>query len=111
MLKAVVFDFYGTLAETRDWGPSFADMVVEMGYDLPDDIRDRWWNDGIDGTEDDAGAIMTSDTMARARAAGLDAGAALADNDSHGFFAALGDLVTTGPTRTNVNDFRAILLI
>jgi hydroxypyruvate reductase len=48
--------------------------------------------------------------MIRARAAGLDAVAALADNDSHGFFSALGDLVITGPTRTNVNDFRAILV-
>jgi hydroxypyruvate reductase len=66
--------------------------------------------DGIDGTEDNAGCIMTSDTMIRARAAGLDAVAALADNDSHGFFSALGDLVITGPTRTNVNDFRAILV-
>jgi len=66
--------------------------------------------DGIDGTEDNAGCIMTSDTMMRARAAGVDAAAALADNDSHGFFGALGDLVITGPTRTNVNDFRAILV-
>jgi hydroxypyruvate reductase len=66
--------------------------------------------DGIDGTEDNAGAIMSSDTAARARAAGLDARAALAENDSYGFFAALGDLVVTGPTRTNVNDFRAILV-
>jgi len=66
--------------------------------------------DGIDGTEDNAGAIMTSDTMVRSRAAGLDAAAALAGNDSHGFFGALGDLVITGPTRTNVNDFRAILV-
>ena len=66
--------------------------------------------DGIDGTGHNAGAIMTSDTAMRARAAGLDAAAALAGNDSHGFFAALGDLVTTGPARTNVNDFRAILV-
>jgi hydroxypyruvate reductase len=66
--------------------------------------------DGIDGTTDNAGCIMSSDTLARARAAGLDATAALADNDSHGFFGALGDLVITGPTRTNVNDFRAILV-
>jgi putative hydrolase of the HAD superfamily len=57
VLKAVVFDFYGTLAETRDWGPSFADMVLEMGYDLPDDVRDRWWNDGIDGTEHDEHSV------------------------------------------------------
>jgi len=66
--------------------------------------------DGIDGTEDNAGAVLTDDTLARARAAGLDAQARLADNDGYGFFAALGDLVVTGPTRTNVNDFRAILI-
>jgi hydroxypyruvate reductase len=66
--------------------------------------------DGIDGTEDNAGALLTDDTLARARAAGLDAKARLADNDGYGFFAALGDLVVTGPTRTNVNDFRAILI-
>lgn len=67
--------------------------------------------DGIDGSEDNAGAIVTSDTLARARALGLDARAHLADNDAYGFFAALGDLVVTGPTRTNVNDFRAILIL
>ncbi|MBS3917117.1 MAG: glycerate kinase [Sulfuritalea sp.] len=66
--------------------------------------------DGIDGTEDNAGAILTPDTLARARAAGIDAQARLADNDGYGFFSALGDLVVTGPTRTNVNDFRAILI-
>ena len=66
--------------------------------------------DGIDGTEDNAGALLTAATLARARAAGIDARARLADNDGHGFFAALGDLVVTGPTRTNVNDFRAIYI-
>jgi hydroxypyruvate reductase len=66
--------------------------------------------DGIDGSEDNAGAIATPDTLARARARGLDARAILADNDGYGFFAALGDLVITGPTLTNVNDFRAILI-
>ncbi len=66
--------------------------------------------DGIDGTEDNAGALVTPDTLARARRRGLDAAASLADNDGYGFFAALGDLVVTGPTRTNVNDFRAILV-
>ena len=66
--------------------------------------------DGIDGSEDNAGAIATPDTLARAAAAGLDAQARLADNDAYGFFAAIGDLVVTGPTRTNVNDFRAILI-
>ncbi|MGH6953728.1 MAG: MOFRL family protein, partial [Alphaproteobacteria bacterium] len=66
--------------------------------------------DGIDGSEDNAGAVILSDSLARAAALGLDAGAYLANNDSYGFFKALGDLVMTGPTRTNVNDFRAILV-
>jgi hydroxypyruvate reductase len=67
--------------------------------------------DGIDGMETNAGAIIRPDTLSRARALGLDPAAMLANNDAFGFFAALGDLVTTGPTRTNVNDFRAILVI
>jgi hydroxypyruvate reductase len=66
--------------------------------------------DGIDGTEDNAGAMIAPDTLVRARAAGLDARAALAENRAYDFFAALGDLVVTGPTRTNVNDLRAILI-
>lgn len=66
--------------------------------------------DGIDGSEDNAGAIAGDDTLARAYGAGMDAKAYLANNDSYSFFAALGDLVTTGPTLTNVNDFRAILI-
>ena len=65
--------------------------------------------DGIDGTESNAGAIVTPDTLARAQAKGVDAAAMLAQNDAYGVFQALGDLVETGPTRTNVNDFRAIL--
>ncbi|WP_374440613.1 glycerate kinase [Stella sp.] len=67
--------------------------------------------DGIDGTEDNAGAVLRPDSVARGRAAGIEARAALADNDGYGFFAALGDLVRTGPTLTNVNDFRAILVL
>ncbi|OAN63244.1 glycerate kinase type-2 family protein [Magnetospirillum moscoviense] len=66
--------------------------------------------DGIDGSEDNAGAILTPDSLTRARALGLDPAARLDDNDAYGFFAALNDLVVTGPTRTNVNDFRAILI-
>jgi hydroxypyruvate reductase len=66
--------------------------------------------DGIDGTEDNAGAIVVPDTLARAGAAGLDAAAMLADNDAYSLFAKLDDLVVTGPTRTNVNDFRAVLV-
>jgi hydroxypyruvate reductase len=66
--------------------------------------------DGIDGSEDNAGAILAPDSLARARKETLDAAKLLADNDGYGFFSALGDLVVTGPTRTNVNDFRAILV-
>lgn len=66
--------------------------------------------DGIDGTQDNAGALVTPDSLDRAAALGLDARACLDDNDAYGFFAALGDLLITGPTRTNVNDLRAILI-
>ncbi|MGE3869247.1 MAG: MOFRL family protein, partial [Pseudorhodoplanes sp.] len=70
--------------------------------------------DGTDGgggsADDPAGAFADSGTAARARRAGLDPAAFLADNDSTGFFSALGDLLQTGPTCTNVNDFRAILV-
>lgn len=66
--------------------------------------------DGIDGTEDAAGALVAPDTLVRARAAGLDPAAMLAGHDSFGLFHAIGDLVRTGPTLTNVNDFRAILI-
>ncbi|UTH72436.1 glycerate kinase [Chromobacterium sp. IIBBL 290-4] len=67
--------------------------------------------DGIDGSEDNAGAFIAPDTLARALALGVRASERLADNDGHGFFSALGDLLVTGPTQTNVNDFRAILLL
>ena len=67
--------------------------------------------DGVDGAEDVAGAVVTPDSLARAAALGLDAKAYLANNDGHSFFQALGDQVVTGPTLTNVNDFRAILVL
>ncbi len=67
-------------------------------------------SDGIDGTEDAAGAIITPDTLARGRALGLDATQFLNSHDSYSYFKALGDLVITGPTMTNVNDIRAILI-
>jgi hydroxypyruvate reductase len=66
--------------------------------------------DGVDGAEEIAGAIVTPNTLARAAALGIDAKGLLANNDGHSFFEALGDQVITGPTRTNVNDFRAILI-
>ncbi|HUQ27383.1 MAG TPA: glycerate kinase [Usitatibacter sp.] len=79
-----------------------------------DGQRDTWAlacdTDGIDGSEDNAGAILTPDALSRARGAGLEAKRLLADNDGYGFFSALGDLVVTGPTRTNVNDYRVILV-
>jgi glycerate 2-kinase len=57
-----------------------------------------------------AGALWRPDTLARAAAAGLDPAGSLACNDAHSFFAALGDAIVTGPTLTNVNDFRAVLV-
>lgn len=66
--------------------------------------------DGIDGTEDNAGAVITPDTLERARRKDLHAPSFLANNDGYSFFSSLGDLVVTGPTLTNVNDFRAILI-
>jgi hydroxypyruvate reductase len=66
--------------------------------------------DGIDGSEDNAGAILSPDAVGRAHAKGIDPKRLLADNDGYGFFSALGDLVVTGPTRTNVNDYRVILV-
>lgn len=66
--------------------------------------------DGVDGAEEVAGAIAGPETLARARGLGLDPLAELGNNNGHGFFAALGDQVVTGPTLTNVNDFRALLI-
>jgi hydroxypyruvate reductase len=91
-----------------------AEFLLALAVAL--DGHDKVWaiacdTDGIDGTEDNAGAVLGPDSLARAAARGLDAKAQLADNDGYGFFAGLGDLVITGPTRTNVNDFRAILVL
>lgn len=67
--------------------------------------------DGIDGVEDNAGACVAPDTLARAAALGLSVNDHLDRNDAYRYFAALGDLVVTGPTHTNVNDFRALLIL
>ena len=67
--------------------------------------------DGIDGSEDNAGAVATPDTLARAAALGLKPADFLDRNDAYSFFHALGDLVVPGPTFTNVNDFRALLVL
>ena len=66
--------------------------------------------DGVDGSEDNAGALIDPDTLARAEKAGLNPKAMLADNDPYTFFKGIGDLLETGPTMTNVNDLRAILI-
>ena len=66
--------------------------------------------DGIDGSESNAGAFADGTSVARMRAAGIDPRAALGDNDAYTAFNAIGDLLVTGPTGTNVNDFRAILI-
>ena len=66
--------------------------------------------DGVDGVEEIAGALLAPDTLERARGLGLKATEYLDNNDGHGFFSALGDSVVTGPTLTNINDFRAVLI-
>ena len=94
-------------------GGRCSEFLLSLAVSL-EGLADTWAlacdTDGIDGSEDNAGAILTPDALARARAAGLAPRKMLADNDSYGFFAALGDLVITGPTRTNVNDFRIIMV-
>lgn len=67
--------------------------------------------DGIDGVEHNAGAFVAPDTLARAQAKGLKVDRHLDRHDAFGFFEPLGDLVVTGPTHTNVNDFRALLVL
>jgi hydroxypyruvate reductase len=67
--------------------------------------------DGVDGQEEIAGAVLGPDTLARAWGLGIKPADSLQNNDGHGFFGALGDSVVTGPTLTNVNDFRAILVL
>jgi hydroxypyruvate reductase len=94
-------------------GGRCTEFLLSLAIDL-DSLPDTWAlacdTDGIDGSEDNAGAIATPDTLARAGALGLRSRRMLAENDGYGFFSALGDLVVTGPTRTNVNDYRVILV-
>jgi hydroxypyruvate reductase len=90
------------LSLARAWleAPEAADTLHALACDT----------DGIDGSGDNAGAILTPDMLARAAARGLDARAYLHNNDAYAFFEALDSLVVTGPSGTNVNDFRALLL-
>ena len=67
--------------------------------------------DGVDGAAEVAGAVAGPETLARGAAAGRDAGEALSRNDAHTYFGAAGGQVVTGPTLTNVNDFRAVLVL
>ena len=102
-----------TVKHENGRGGRNTEYLLALGLAL--DGLDNVWaiacdTDGIDGTEDNAGAIWMPDTLARARTAGLDAAALLESNDAYGFFSALDDLVVTGPTRTNVNDFRLVVL-
>lgn len=90
------------------------EYLLALALDL-DGLPGAWSlaadTDGVDGIEEIAGALIGPDTLPRARIAGIDAAARLADNDGHGFFGALGDAIVTGPTRTNVNDFRVTLIV
>ena len=91
-------------------GGRCAEFLLSLGIETGIETGGVWAiaadTDGIDGSEDNAGAVLTPDSMRR----GGDAKGLLARHDSYGFFSALGDLVVTGPTRTNVNDYRAILI-
>jgi hydroxypyruvate reductase len=102
-----------TVRGTGGRGGRCAEFLLALGLELAGTAQVHAIaadTDGIDGSEDNAGALLAPDTLERARAQGLDARQFLAANDSYGVFSALGDLVITGPTRTNVNDYRAILI-
>ncbi|MBT3401340.1 MAG: glycerate kinase [Rhodospirillaceae bacterium] len=91
---------------------AFAVAIAERAHDCRDRISAIACDtDGIDGTEDNAGALYLPDSLDRADANGLSPATFLADNDGYSFFQALDDLIITGPTLTNVNDFRAVLVV
>jgi hydroxypyruvate reductase len=102
-----------TVRNEKGRGGRCAEFLLSLAIEAAA-IGDVWAiaadTDGIDGSEDNAGAFLAPDTIARAHSRGLSARQCLAANDSYGFFSALGDLLVTGPTRTNVNDYRAIVL-
>ena len=94
-------------------GGRCAEFLLALALEM-DGVPDAWAiaadTDGIDGSEDNAGALMTPDSLQRAARLNVSGKELLQRNDSYGFFSPLGDLVVTGPTRTNVNDYRAILV-
>jgi len=94
-------------------GGRCTEFLLSLAVDLQG--LERTWaiacdTDGIDGSEDNAGAVLSPDALSRAATMGVSAKKLLAGNDGYGFFSALGELVVTGPTRTNVNDYRVILV-
>jgi hydroxypyruvate reductase len=95
-------------------GGRCAEFLLALGIDLggAENIHALACDtDGIDGSEDNAGALLAPDSLMRAEKKKLSAAKMLENNDGYGFFSALGDLVVTGPTRTNVNDYRVILVL
>ena len=104
-----------TVTVTNKAGRGGRNLEYCLGLAMALDGAEGIWalacdTDGIDGTEDAAGAIVTPTTLQRARDMGMDPARYLAENNAYLFFKALGDLIVTGPTLTNVNDFRAILI-
>jgi len=102
-----------TVRRANGRGGRCAEFLLALGIELgglPEAYAIAADTDGIDGSEDNAGALLAPDSLARARAQGLDPRKLLAANDSYGVFSSIGDLVVTGPTRTNVNDYRAIMI-
>jgi glycerate 2-kinase len=94
-------------------GGRCTEFLLSLGIELagiPNVCAIACDTDGIDGSEDNAGAVLLPESLARGARLGLDARKLLANNDAYGFFSRLEDLVVTGPTRTNVNDYRAILI-
>ncbi len=95
-------------------GGRCAEFLTSLAVEL-DGMADTYAlaadTDGIDGTEDNAGALLAPDSAARAAELGISAQSMLANNDGYNYFSALGDLLVTGPTRTNVNDYRVILIL
>ena len=94
-------------------GGRCSEFLLSLAIEL-DGMPDAWAlaadTDGIDGSEDNAGALLAPDALARAALLGISAKKLLANNDGYSFFEKLGDLVVTGPTRTNINDYRVIFL-
>ncbi|MFL5332373.1 MAG: glycerate kinase [Geminicoccaceae bacterium] len=113
---AVLLSGGETTVTVRGEGKGGRNVEFLLGLAVALDGAPRIWaiagdTDGIDGAEEVAGAVIAPDSLARARTAGLDPRAMLAANDAHSLFEALGDQVITGPTLTNVNDFRAVLVL